>query len=322
MSTRAISTRDERSITEVVYSARPSFTASIWDARLSFEREANFAVQLITASNHLLDVAQRNKQSVIDAVTNVAAIGVSLNPARKQAYLVPRDGKVCLDIGYVGLLDLATGSGSLKWGQAELVHQHDVFSRDGIDKQPLHKYDPYSKNRGGVIGAYAVVKTADNDYLTTTMSLDELLAIRDRSESWQAFAAKRARSSPWATDEGEMFKKTVIRRGSKTWPRSDRLTNALEFLDKDRSDGFDASATGSGLILPTNDAPQVLEPTEPVATVDSLIKRAERTRTDADALKFWQEHNGSLARVPADHDRFKAAVIAHRRKLAGKERAE
>jgi recombination protein RecT len=37
----------------------------------------------------------------------VAAIGITLNPASKLAYLVPRDGMVCLDISYMGLLHRA-----------------------------------------------------------------------------------------------------------------------------------------------------------------------------------------------------------------------
>ena len=106
-----------------IYAIRDTFQARLTNQSLSFEVEAGFAIQQMEANDYLLSVAMGNRQSVINAVTNVAAIGISLNPARKQAYLVPRDKKVCLDISYIGLIDLATQSGSVVWVKAELVYE-------------------------------------------------------------------------------------------------------------------------------------------------------------------------------------------------------
>jgi recombination protein RecT len=119
-------------------------------------------------------------------VTNIAAIGISLNPAKRQAYLVPRDGKICLDISYMGLMDLAMATGSIKWAQAEIVYAQDSFALNGFDKPPTHTYNPFSKDRGDVVGCYVVVKTADGDYLTTCMSRDEIDGIMNRSQSVKA----------------------------------------------------------------------------------------------------------------------------------------
>jgi recombination protein RecT len=43
------------------------------------------------------------------------------------AYLVPRDGKVCLDISYMGMMHLAQQCGAIQWGQAVLVREGDQF---------------------------------------------------------------------------------------------------------------------------------------------------------------------------------------------------
>jgi hypothetical protein len=110
--------------------------------RLNFEREAGFAVQIVTANDYAMRIAMDNRQSVINAVTNVAAIGISLNPAKRQAYLVPRDGRICLDISYMGLLDLAIQSGSIMWGQSELVYEQDRFELQGFDKPPSAQPQP------------------------------------------------------------------------------------------------------------------------------------------------------------------------------------
>lgn len=220
-------------IETAVEQARGQFQAVCVDRSISFEREASFAIQALMANSYTMQVGQQNPQSVINAVANIAAVGLSLNPAKRQAYLVPRSGKICLDIGYIGLLDLALESGSILWGQAEMVHEADRFTLNGVDKPPTHERDPF-KERGGVIGAYVVVKTRDGDYLTTCMSSAELLSIRDRSEAW-----KKAQSGPWKTDPGEMMKKTVIKRAYKLWPKTERLDNAIHHLNTDGEEGVE-----------------------------------------------------------------------------------
>jgi recombination protein RecT len=52
------------------------------------------------------------------------------------------------------------------------------------------------------------------------MSRPDWHKIRDRSEGWKAFKNGKIKSTPWATDEGEMAKKTVLRRLLKTQPQS------------------------------------------------------------------------------------------------------
>lgn len=221
-----------------IESARERFASVAVEPSINFEREAGFAIQIISANDYALRIATENRQSVINAVTNIAAIGISLNPAKKQAYLVPRDGKICLDISYMGLLDLAIQSGSIKWGQAELVYAADKFELNGFDKPPLHSRDPFSKDRGELVGVYVVVKTADGDYLTSTMTADEVYGIRDRSSAWKAWV-KDKRKCPWVTDEGEMVKKTVIKRAYKMWPKTDRLDTAVHYLNTDGGEGLE-----------------------------------------------------------------------------------
>lgn len=242
-----------------VYSVRDRFNALAGNDK-AFEKEAGFAIQVLQGNDYALKIATENRQSVINAVTNIAAIGISLNPARKQAYLVPRDGRICLDISYMGLLDLAIQSGSLMWGQAELVYEADTFELGDLDKLPTHKREPFKKDRGALVGVYVVVKTRDGDYLTTAMSIDEVFAIRDRSSAWKAFM-KDKRKCPWVTDEGEMVKKTVIKRAYKLWPKTERseaLERAIDYLNNEGGEGLEdvvhANTTPAGVIKGTDGA--------------------------------------------------------------------
>lgn len=226
-------------ISQDIYSVRDQFDLSLVDKSISFEREAGFAIQILSANEYAMRTAMDNRQSVVNAVVNIAAIGISLNPAKKQAYLVPRDGKICLDISYMGLMDLAQATGSVKWAQAALVHEADTFALNGLDKAPTHVFNPFAKDSGQVVGVYVTIKTIHDDYLTHTMPMDECLAIRDRSSAWKAWIAKKARSpGPWGTDEGEMVKKTCVKQAYKYWPKTDRLETAIHHLNADNGEGL------------------------------------------------------------------------------------
>jgi recombination protein RecT len=211
-----------------------------------------------------------NQQSVINAVTNVAAIGVSLNPARKQAYLVPRDKKVCLDISYIGLVDLATQSGSIIWAKSELVYQNDSFQMGEPGSLPKHLFNPFEKQRGELIGSYVVAKTPTGEFLCDAMSIADIHAIRDRSSAWKAFKSKGA-SCPWVTDEGEMCKKTVIKRGSKLWPKNERLNMAIQHLNVELDEGIEfANNSRSGGA--TGVAEQALDERRNKVKADLIVK--------------------------------------------------
>lgn len=199
--------------------------------KINFKKEAGFALQLLKANDFLRSTAQGNPDSLQNAITNLAAIGISLNPATKEAYLVPRSRAVCLDISAIGLIKLATDSGSVEWVQAKLVHENDNFIDNGPGMKPTHEFKPFG-DRGKIVGVYAVAKTHKGDFLTDSMPIAECHAIRDRSEAWKAFTSGKTKSCPWSTDEGEMMKKTVIKRASKLWPKSERLDTAVEVLNQ------------------------------------------------------------------------------------------
>lgn len=235
-----------------VYSTEKAFTA-IAGKDLNFEAEAGFAIQAIMGNEYATGVAMRNRQSVINAVTNIAAIGLSLNPARKQAYLVPRDGKICLDISYMGLMDLAMQTGSIRWAQCGLVYESDEFALQGLDKQPVHKFNPFAKDRGALVGVYCTVKTSDGDYLTHCMTAEDVFAIRDKSSAWIAFQAKKTKSCIWKDFEGEMVKKTCVKKAFKYWPkgeRSGRLEEAINYMNTVAGEGLHEEPKAKDLRIP------------------------------------------------------------------------
>lgn len=286
-------------ISDDIYALRDSFQAVAVDRGINFDKEAGFAIQLLSSNEYAMKAAMANRQAVQDAVTNVAAIGISLNPAKKQAYLVPRKNKICLDISYIGLIHLAVATGSILWAQANVVRENDDFVINGFDKSPTHGHDPFAgaAKRGPIKGAYVVVKTADGEYLTHTMDIASIYAIRDRSEAWKAGG-----SGPWKSDEGEMIKKTVVKQAQKYWPkteRSERVDEAIHLLNTEGGEGFET-------IRPN--APQKF----PVNVLDEWIAKAKAAATEPALTAIWQD---GLAEIKPSKDMnayntFKNAVIA------------
>lgn len=212
---------------------------------VTFQREAGFALQILSKNDYLANIAHNNPDSLKFAILNVAAIGLSLSPVHKLAYLLPRKKEVCLDISYRGLIQLAIDIGSIKWAQVFIVYEKDKFKFKGLGKEPIHEYDPFLKEeqRGKIKGVYCTVKTHDGDYLTHTMTIQDVLDIRDRSESWIAYKGDNSKKTPWITDEIAMFKKTCVRGAHTWWPMTDtarkrfneaiEVTNTIERLDTD-----------------------------------------------------------------------------------------
>ncbi|WOO51071.1 recombinase RecT [Hafnia alvei] len=197
-------------------------------------------MQIFANNDYLANVAVNNLVSVRSAIMNVSAIGISLNPAQKLAYLVPRDKKVCLDISYMGLMHIAQQSQAIKWCQSSIVRQNDNFQLTSIDTAPRHEYNAFAtqEQRGEIVGAYTVVKTEDGDYLTHTMPIADIHAIRDRSTAWKAWISRK-KSCPWVTDEEQMILKTVVKQAAKYWPRRERLDKAIDYVNTEAGEGID-----------------------------------------------------------------------------------
>jgi phage RecT family recombinase len=227
-----------------VYAVEKDFN-SVNSYKLNFIKEAQFALQLLQGNDYLRKAAESNPVALEYAIINLASIGISLNPALKESYLVPRGGKICLDISYMGLTKLATDTGAIEWVQAEIVKANDTFKYLGVGKAPLHEMDPFG-NRGDVIGVYCVAKLSTGECLSTIMSKADCDAIKDKS-------SQAAKSGPWVTFYEEMLKKTVIKRASKLWPKSERLSSAVEVLNQHEGIDFSNKSHGAFAAAPSDD---------------------------------------------------------------------
>jgi len=215
---------------EIVEHQETKFNYALSDENINWARESGFAIQRLQENDFLNKTAWKNPDSLKNAIINVASIGITLNPASKYAYLVPRDGAVCLDISYMGLLHLAEESGAIVWAQAKVVYSNDTYENTGIDSKPNHIQSTFG-DKGNIVGAYCTVKLPSGDYLTEEMDMAQINKIKSTS---------KAKNGPWRDWEHEMIRKAVTKRASKYWPKgnSNRLSQAVELLNENEG-GFE-----------------------------------------------------------------------------------
>jgi len=149
----------------IVEEAAPKFNQIASQGKLvRWAEESQFAIQTIQKNDQLAKCAPHTVQN---AIVNVAAVGLTLNPADGYAYLVPEwdkglKGNACqLRVSFKGLIKIANDSGAIKWVKAEIVRQADQFLYKGVGQLPEHSMNPF-QDRGSVVGVYCVAKTRFN----------------------------------------------------------------------------------------------------------------------------------------------------------------
>lgn len=204
-------------------------------------QELSFAVQVINKTPKLRECTV---ESVLQSVMNIANIGLSLNPAAKEAFLIPRWNNyqkkmiASLDPSYIGLVKLLTDSGSISAILAQLVYENDHFVVDLANNVNPVTHRPLLERskRGNIIGVYALATLQDGTRQVEYMSKEEAYEIRERSESYIAFKEGKMQTCTWMTDEGEMIRKTVLKRIYKYLPRTERMERIDEAVSIDNSD--------------------------------------------------------------------------------------
>jgi len=230
---------------------------------LPFDREAELRT-LLSGMGIRIELFKRNLTNSIAAnpalaryspgliyreVSKAAGLGLMLDPQLGEAYLIEaynyktRQKEPQLRVGYRGLIKLARQSGEISLIYSHEVHENDYIDCDmGFNKFLIHKPKLFS-DRGQIIGYYAVVKFKNGEFDFEPMSVEQVRAIRDRTEAYKAFIEKKISTTPWATDEPEMGKKTCLRRIIKRCQQSPELAAALRF--EDQADGYGNFHNGS-----------------------------------------------------------------------------
>jgi recombination protein RecT len=215
----------------IINDIEPEFTplAEANDNLVKFVTESRYARDIILAADGL----QRCPlDSIRKAIRNVAAVGLTLNPAMKLAYLLPRDGQCCLDISARGLIKIAVDSGAILGAKSVTVRALDAWEYNGPFALPSHKFDIKlsEEARGPIVACYSVIMLPSRVAMIEVLTGDDIAKIRN-------FALSKAKnpnnpSLPWNAWYEEMIKKSTGKRGLKSVPPTERLATAVALLDE------------------------------------------------------------------------------------------
>lgn len=178
---------------------------------------------------------------LLQAISKAAADGLILD-GREAALVIDYQGDAQYRPMMRGLLKLAYNSGRVKSISVQIACENDDFEYIlGDEEKIIHKIN-FKSPRGACIAVYAIATLDGGEVMREVMTVDQVNAIRDRSDAWRAHKAGKIKSTPWSTDWEEMARKTVFRRLSKYLPsstdkegmdRSNRLQQAAERIDED-----------------------------------------------------------------------------------------
>ena len=259
---------EPKSLTEIANAAEKRFK-EVCPAGMKFGAELSFAFQILQDNPNLMVVAKECPRSLVSVLQNLAAIGLSLSPAKKEAYMLSRNIKIqregkevwesrlFLEPSYIGFNKIATDTGAIEWVQAKVVRKEDTCVDNGVGLRVTHDYETFGTNetRGPIVGCYCSAKLPSGDILTKFLNKERLDSIRDRSETWKKSIKNVGDGAgTWLTDEEEMIMKATMRTSFKTWPKStgmERLEQAVHISNE--NEGFEPLLTSPEITQYTAD---------------------------------------------------------------------
>jgi recombination protein RecT len=196
-------------------------------SHISPEHFMRVIMTAVQQNNRLLDADRR---SFISAALRAAQDG--LLPDGREGVLIPMGASVSWMPMTAGIRKKVRNSGEIATWDCNVICENDAFTFE-LGDEPFIHHRPILGNRGKLIGAYSVATLKNGEKSRDVMSAEEIYKVRDaHSEGWKQYKNGRTKSTPWSTDEGEMFKKTVARRHSKVLPMSTDLVGLFTREDE------------------------------------------------------------------------------------------
>lgn len=259
----------------------------------------SFVVVVRTAINKNPKLQECTPESFLVAMLTAAQMGIA--PDGRNGHLIPRnrklkDGRWIVECqfqpDYKGLVSLIRRNNeNVADVYAELVHDKDeIVVTKGLRRDLVHSVD-IRADRGDLIGVYAVISYKDGTSASFEyLSRAEVEKVRARSESWKSHVSN-GYDTPWLTDEGEMWKKTALKRLLKladlSPDTSDRLaageeeTLASAHVTEIRSAEIPAPQTAPVRELPEPTPAAEVVPVETVAKPVPVERKAASAQVEA-----------------------------------------
>jgi len=176
----------------------------------------------LTACVQNPNLLQCSRESLMQAIMQSAQLGLMPDGLLGQAYLIPYGGKAQFQVGYQGLIELATRTDRVAAIIPDVVHQRDKFEwwRE-VDKDHfLHAAYDGEEDPGPITHGYCIIRRKDGTASVTVLSIRKI-------EREHMAHSKAKDSGPWKTHKDAMVKKTCILVALKYEPKSTELARVV-----------------------------------------------------------------------------------------------
>lgn len=183
-------------------------------------------------------IAECSIQSIVNAATTAAVLGLEVDGVTGQGYIVPYGKVATFQIGYKGYATLAARAGYTISGS--VVREGDPFSYE-LGSAPFVRHRFEHARGARIVAAYAVATSNARPPIVRVMTIDEIELVKARSQG-----AKKP-DSPWNdpfVGYPAMCEKTVKRRLARDMPMS--VMQQAAALDSAQDQGHAAWLTPSG----------------------------------------------------------------------------
>jgi phage RecT family recombinase len=212
-------------------SAREDKIESLLPDFMKGQAKRLIARALMTFNNKIKDLSACTDEDFCRCVIEAAELGFAIDG--KLAYVVKYKSDFNLQLDYKAVIAVAKRNRTIIDVDADVVCANDTFrhGKRGGESILEHTYD-LSQPRGEVIGAYCRVFLPGGQWNYSVMSRTDLDKIQKMSKA--TFDGR-----PWQTWEGEMQKKSVIRRTLKLYQDDPGLMRMLEITSWEDDDAED-----------------------------------------------------------------------------------
>ena len=229
ISTKQVERNEEPTVKDLIRAQQPAIEAQLAGA-LNSGAFVRAAVSEIMKS---ADLQQATPASVLGSIMLAAQLKLEIGSALGHFYLTPRKEKgtqICLPIiGYQGLIELAYRSGRVGKIETFLVREGDKFDY-GANSERGRYFDwlpaDYDEKREWT-GAVVTAQILGGGVVWAYMPKEKVL--ERRPSHWKY--------TPWATNEEEMARKTLVREVAPYLPKSTEFGLAVQVTREVEEEG-------------------------------------------------------------------------------------
>lgn len=214
-----------------LFESRRAALAEAAASHIDPERVFAVVLQTVQRSDDLMRIALTNPLEVYRAVHLASSWGLEPTGSIGGAHLVPYGDRIEVIADYRGLIKLARRSGEVTKVIARVVREKDEFRIEQGTTERLVHVPFLGGDAGAPTHVYTVITLRDGDTQFDWDTWAWVQSIKRRS---------RASSGPWQTDEVEMAKKSIIRRGLKLAPQAVEVQRVI--VDEEEREAEQAQA--------------------------------------------------------------------------------